>query len=76
MLLLLPLLSIWQFSHFFSSPGKEILDGGLSSTPCLQTRLVQERFSMGDGRKLGGVVRVHTPSFMKDPLKEREEADG
>lgn len=33
-------LSIWQLSHFFSSPGKEILDGGLSSTPCLQTSSV------------------------------------
>lgn len=31
---------------------------------------------MGDGHKLGRVVRSHTPSFMKDPFKEREEADG
>lgn len=30
---------------------------------------------MGDGHKWGRVVKPHTPSFMKDPFKEREDAE-
>lgn len=36
----------------------------LSSTPCLQTRLVQDQFGMEDGYKLGRVVRpIHPVSW-------------
>lgn len=77
LLLFLSCLSIWQFSHCFFSPGKETLDGDLSvlhPLPANKTSAGSVRY--GGWVQTGQGGETHTPSFMKDPFKEREKLMG
>lgn len=79
MLLLLPLLSkhLAVQPLFFFSPGKETLNGDLSVLhPLPANKTSAGTVQYGGWVQTGQGGETHTPSFMKDPFKEREKADG
>lgn len=78
MLMLLPLWSkhLAVQPLFFFSPGKEILDGRPVLHPLPANKTSAGAVQYGGWAQIGQGGVTHTPSFMKDPFKEREEADG
>lgn len=77
-LLLLPLWSKHlAVQPLFFSPGKETLDGDLSVLhPLPANKTSAGTVQYGEWVQIGQGGETHAPSFMKDPFKEREKADG
>lgn len=79
MLMLLPLWSKYlavQPLFFFFPPGKEILDWRPVLHPLPTNKTSAGTVRYGGWAQIGQGGVTHTPSFMKNPFKEREEADG